>query len=201
MMKRCLLIVALLLSLASNAQQEKRNNAVFLGFGSCTITQDKSYPIKDLSPTIDVVYNRFLDDGFMVGAGYYFKNINHYIYELNGNDNIPCTEENHSLMLSWGYKFNISAFNITPYIAAGVGFARYKLSEDYDSYKTKYDTFFMLSPGVRLGYEISRWMIFTSYNFNYYKCHPKVDLDSAFELILPYKQEYHSFNIGLGYMF
>ena len=201
MMKRCLLIVALLLSLASNAQQEKRNNAVFLGFGSYTITQDKSYPIKDLSPTIDVVYNRFLDDGFMVGAGYYFKNINHYIYELNGNDNIPCTEGNHSLMLSLGYKFNISAFNITPYIAAGVGFARYKLSEDYDFYKTKYDTFLMLSPGVRLGYEISRWMVFASYNFNYYKTNTKVDLDSAFELILPNKQEYHSFNIGLGYMF
>lgn len=200
-LKYYLLTTILGLSLLSNAQQEKHNNVVYIGLGSYTITQDKSYQIKDFSPTIDLVYNRFLDDGFMVGAGYYFKNINHYIYELNGIDNIPCTEENHSLMLSLGYKFNISAFNITPYIAAGVGFARYKLSEDYDSYKTKYDTFFMLSPGVRLGYEISRWMIFTSYNFNYYKCHPKVDLDSAFELILPYKQEYHSFNIGLGYMF
>ena len=201
MMKHCLLLAALLLSLASNAQQENHNNAVFLGFGSFTITQDKSYPIKDFSPTIDVVYNRFLDDGFMVGAGYYFKNINHYIYELNGKDNIPCTEENHSLMLSLGYKFNISAFNITPYIATGVGFARYKLSEDYDFYKTNYDTFLMFSPGVRLGYEISRWLVFASYNFNYYKLHAKVDLDSAFELILPNKQEYHSFNIGLGYMF
>lgn len=199
-MKNCLLIVVLLFSLSAKAQQKEHNNAVFLGFGSFTITHDKS-SIKDFNPTIDMVYNRFLDDGFMVGAGYYFKNINHYIYELNGNDDIPCTEENNSLMLSLGYKFNISAFNITPYIAAGVGFARYQLSEDYDSYKTKYDTFLMLSPGVRLGYEISRWMVFASYNFNYYKLHTKVDLDSAFELILPDKQEYHSFNIGLGYMF
>lgn len=199
--KNCLLIAVLLISLSANAQQEKHNNVVYLGLGSYMISQNKADPINEFSPTVDVVYNRFLDDGFMVGAGYYFKNINHYIYELNGNDNIPCTEGNHSLMLSLGYKFNISAFNITPYIAAGVGFARYKLSEDYDFYKTKYDTFLMLSPGVRLGYEISRWMVFASYNFNYYKTNTKFDLDFAFELILPNKQEYHSFNIGLGYMF
>ena len=200
-MKHCLLIAVLLISLSANAQQKERNNAVFLGLGSYMISQDKTYPIKDFNPTIDAVYNRFLDDGFMVGAGYYFKNLNHYIYELNGNDDIPCTEDNHSLMFSLGYEFNISAFNITPYIAAGIGFARYKLSEDYDFYKTNYDTFLMFSPGVRLGYEISRWLVFASYNFNYYKTNTKVDLDSAFELILPNKQEYHSFNIGLGYMF
>ena len=183
MMKNCLLIAVLLISLSVSAQQKERNNAVFLGFGSYMISQNNFNPINEFCPTINVAYNRFFDDGFVVGAGYSFSNISHYKYNIN-NQEIQCKEKYHTLTVSLGYKIDIHAFSMNPYIAAGVGFSRYK-SKDYDLSKDC-KAIFTLNPGIRLGYEIVKWMIFTSYH-----C----------DLTPQYNHLYHIFNIGLGFLF
>lgn len=170
-----------------HSQQQESNNAVYLGFGSFMISQEKSDPIKEFSPTIDLVYNRLFDDGFVVGAGYYFKNIIHPEYELVdgiGGDKIRRTENNHAFMVSLGYNIKMDSFSINPYIAAGLGLSTYK-PRDYDT-ENKYDKYLMLHPGVKFGYEFGCWMVFTSYNF---------------DITPQYNHLYHHFNVGLGYLF
>lgn len=186
----CVSSIMLFSSLLSQAQQQKEhNNAFYLSLGSYMISQDKTEPLCALCPTIDVIYNRFLDDGFVVGAGYYFRNINHIKYEFD-NHEIHCKKEDHALMASLGYMVKFYAFNITPYIATGLEFSRYKsnpqLINEYNFHQTKFDTSLIINPGVRLGYEITRWMIFASYNFD---CTPQ------------FNHLYHNFNVGLGFLF
>lgn len=185
--KYYLLTTILGLSLLSNAQQEKHNNVVYIGLGSYMISQNKADPINEFSPTVDIVYNRFLDDGFVVGAGYCFKNIIHPEYNIFfelGYDKIRRSEENHTLMLYLGYNIKIFSFRINPYIAAGVGVSRYKPKNN--DVNKKIDTYFDINPGVKFEYIISRWMIFTSYSFDFTP---------------QYDHLYHNINVGLGYLF
>lgn len=176
-MKRALLIVCLLsiLSMKGMTQHIECRNAIYASIGAMMISQNNGFaPIIEFRPSVDVYYNRFLWKGLGVSVGYAFKRCNPNARTTCG-DKIECVEQNQSVMIAPNYCFRFGQFNLTPYFAMGVCFANFRFPRpdfggETNDYKTKNQSCFMISPGVRVGYDIGKCTFFVSYNYDYYRC-------------------------------
>lgn len=209
-MKRMILMIVfvLLLVISGKAQKTKHtNNAVYVGVGAFMISQKNYYkPITEFRPSIYVQYNRVLWKGLGIGGSYAFKRANPNAHAIDGNT-ITCTEQTHAIHISPNYRFDIKRFNITHYLGIGVCFANFifprSLSiESNDYYITQTYSCFMISPGIRLGYDIKNWNVFLSYNYDYFHC----DIGGAPFLVIgtwnfPKNFGHHCLHIGVGIKF
>lgn len=202
----CLLITVLGLSSLSNAQQSERKNSVYLGIGSYMISQNSLIhnnneykPIKEFRPTIDVSYNRLIWKGLSAGLGYSYK-ISDPNAHLADWRKIQCTAETNALIFSISYKISIKAFNITPYIAIGPASVYLNFDEHTYFENGRYNTC-MTSSGIRLGYDIKRFTLYMSYNFDHYKVTSMSKKDIIVPAILAFPSTFVNYclKIGLGW--
>ncbi|MBR4838392.1 MAG: outer membrane beta-barrel protein [Bacteroidales bacterium] len=207
-MKNCLLIAVLLISLSAHGQQKDHKNTIYLGMGSYMISQENKISthseygaIKEFRPAIDVFYNRLVWNGLGIGIGYSFKNADPNAHLTTG-ELISCTEQSHSMLLSVNYKFGLKNFSLTPYFSTGPAFVRFLFPDTYPTpYKTYYESVIMISPGVRFGYEINQLMFYISYNYDYYKLSPKINIAVIGTWTFPNEFGHHCFKAGLGWSF
>ncbi len=217
MKKFILVILMFILTLSIGICQDKKQekNAVYLSVGAFMISQ-KNEPFKpktEIRPAINIQYNRILWKGLGVGIGYAFK-------KANPNAGVDTyIEQTHAILLTPNYRFDIKQFNITPYFAFGICFANFTFplgpffhqsnTESYTYYyyfKTKTHPRFMISPGIRFGYDINNWTIFISYNYDYYRC--KINeppcpfpIHRITYWYFPESFGHHCFHIGTGIKF
>lgn len=199
------------------AQEMKQyKNAVYVSVGAFMVSQKNYYykpPIAEVRPAVSVQYNRVLWRGLGISAGYAFKRANPNARGIEGTK-IDCTEQTHAILVAPNYRFDIKQFNITPYFAMGVCFANFRFPiliygthpPRYYNYITKSQSCFMISPGIRFGYDIKRWNIFLSYSYDYFRYDKGViDHPLNFYVIggwnFPKSFGHHCFNIGAGIKF
>ena len=202
------LLTLLGLSLLSKAQLNYHKNTIYWGLGSYMISQENKIStsseygaIKEFRLALDVFYNRLVWKGFGIGVGYSFKNADPNAHLTTG-ELISCTEQSHSMLLSVNYKFSLKNFSLTPYFSTGPAYVRFLFPDTYPtSYKTDYESVIMISPGVRFGYEINRLLFFVSYNYDYYKLSPKINIAVIGTWTFPDEFAHHCFKAGLGWSF
>lgn len=210
-MKKFFLIVSVfvLLIISSIAQETRQyKNAVYVSVGAFMVSQKNYYkPITEVRPAVSVQYNRVLWKGLGISAGYAFKRANPNAHYITG-ESITCTEQTNAILITPNYYFEIKNFNITPFFSMGVCFTNFIFpvrvspeEEIYRNVRSKIYPCFMISPGIRIGYDISRWNIFISYNFDYYRG----DFEPPFSVLatwtFPKNFGHHCFNIGAGIKF
>ena len=208
-MKRTILVVCLLafLSIKMMAQQIECRNAIYASVGAMMISQNNGFaPIIEFRPSVDVYYNRFLWKGLSVSVGYAFKRANPNARTTCG-DKIACIEQNQSILIAPNYCFRYGQFNVTPYLAMGVCFASFKfprpdLGGGINDYETETQSCFMVSPGVRAGYDIGNCTFFVSYNYDYYRCNiGKLPFHVFAIWNFPYSFGHHCLKMGVGFNF
>lgn len=206
--KFCFILSLLGLFTSAKAQLNDNKNTIYLGLGSYIISQEnkistssKYGSIKEFRPAIDVYYNRLVWKGFGIGVGYSFKNADPNAH-LTTEELISCTEQSHSMLLSVNYKIGLKNFSLIPYFSTGPSFVRFIFPDTYPTpYKTDYESVIMISPGVRFGYEINRLLFFVSYNYDYYKLSPNIDMIVIGTWSFPDEFGHHCFKAGLGWSF
>ena len=206
--KLCFTIALLGLSILAKAQLNERKNTISLGLGSYMISQENKIStssaygaIKEFRPAIDVYYNRLVWKGLGIGIGYSFKNADPNAHLTTG-ELISCTEQSHSMLLSVNYKFGFKNFSLTPYFSTGPAFVRFIFPDTYPTpHKTEYESVIMISPGIKFGYDINQLMLFVSYNYDYYKLSPNIDMIVIGTWTFPDEFGHHCFKAGLGWSF
>lgn len=208
-MKCTVLVVCILtfLSMKIMAQQVEYRNAVFASVGAMMISQNNGFaPIIEFRPSVDVYYNRFLWKGLGVSVGCAFKRANPNARTTCG-DKIACVEQNQSILIAPNYCFRYVRFNVAPYLAMGVCFASFKFSQPnlgggINYYETESQSCFMVSPGVRAGYDLGKCMFFALYNYDYYRC---AIGELPFPVLaiwnFPYGFGHHCLKMGVGFNF
>jgi len=206
-MKHVFLFLCLLFlwSKSSTSQQNESRNAIYASVGAMMISQSHGFtPIVEFGPSVDIYYNRFLWKDFGVSFGYAFKRCNPNARTISG-DKIACVEQDQSILIAPNYCFRFGRFNLAPYFAMGVCFANFKFTQpDYggktNDYKTKIQSCFMVSPGVRVGYDVGKCAFFASYNYDYYRC----DIgELPFHVVaiwsFPNSFGHHCLKVGVGF--
>lgn len=206
--KLCFIIALLGLSILAKAQLNECKNTIYLGLGSYMISQENKISInseygaiKEFRSAIDVYYNRLVWKGWGIGIGYSFKNADPNAHLITG-ELISCTERSHSILFSVNYKFGLKNFSLTPYFSTGPAFVRFLFPDTYSApYKTEYESVIMISPGIKFGYDINQLMLFVSYNYDYYKLSPNIDMIVIGTWTFPDDFGHHCFKAGLGWSF
>lgn len=206
-MKHVFLILCLLFlwSKSGMSQQNESRNAIYASVGAMMVSQSHGFaPIVEFGPSVDIYYNRFLWKDFGVSVGYAFKRCNPNARTICG-DKIACVEQDQSILIAPNYCFRFGRFNMAPYFAMGVCFANCKFPQpDYggkaNDYKTKIQSCFMVSPGVRAGYDVGKCTFFASYNYDYYRC----DIgELPFHVVaiwsFPNSFGHHCLKVGVGF--
>ncbi|MBO4739950.1 MAG: hypothetical protein J5606_10390 [Bacteroidales bacterium] len=185
---------------------------MYVSGGAFMVSQKNQFkPLAEFRPSIQIQYNRILWKGLGISAGYAFKRANPNEKEYI-DTKTATIEETHAIIVAPNYRFEITNFNITPYFAMGVCFANFTFLKQaynvdtrlYYYYKTKTYTCFMISQGIRLGYDINRWTIFMSYNYDYYRCkvkEPPFHFNRVGIWYFPEGLGHHCWHIGAGIKF
>lgn len=189
----------------SGSFQKVNNNDILICGGSLMISSkyvDKR-TIK-IIPNVELWYNRLFFKGFGWGIAYSFKTADPNA-RLTTGDKIYCYVHENSVFSGPFYNFNIKAFRISPFFNIGVCFSKFVFpvdTEPFSTYSTKTCTNFLISPGIRFGYELDRWLIFLLYNFNYYKCQVETPPYSTIATwSFPNAFSRHCLKIGFGFSF
>ena len=183
-----------------------KKNAVLVSGGALVLQKGYSPTcIAEFRPVADLFYHRMLGTKWGIGVGYAYSEFDPVFCFVKLNDRtystkFDCLQQNHSCLIAPDYSLDFNYFNVNPYVAMGRCWTKFTFG--HNNNRTDKQTCFMLSPGIRLGYNMGSWMAFASYHFDYcfiytyyYPYITTADGDVDFN------RGHHSFNFGVGYKF
>ena len=183
-----------------------KKNAVLVSGGGLVL--QKGYAptyVAEFHPAANVLYHRMLCGNFGIGVGYEYNEFDPICcFVLCGSrtysTKFDCLQQNHSCMIAPDYSFDFHHFSFIPYVAMGMSWSKFTF--DNNNNRTDRQTCFILSPGIRTGYNMGSWMVFASYHFDYYFIsnfnYPYVTTMDG-NVVL--NKGHHSLNLGVGYNF
>ena len=186
------------------AQIKKRNNAVYLSFGSVA-----SSKTRDFSPVLDVYYVRTLLKGFGIGVGYSFYDYDMKLFpkEESVLQYKPDVHA-HTLFFELDYSFHIlSSFTLVPWGRIGYAFQQLQSMSQGDIHLLYEPNGYKQngiagSIGMLFSYDFSSLSVFVSYGYfmsDFEFDTPRLTADYDPNCIL--KLNHHELKLGIGYKF
>ena len=188
------------------ASDPDKKNAVLVSGGAFMVSQKGLAPerVAEFRPAMDVFYHRMLWNRFGIGVGYAYSesdpNYWHVIHPDDVNNvKIDCIQQSHSCFIASDYSLNFNRFYVNPYVAMGVCWTKFTINRGED--KTDRQTCFILSPGIRMGYNIDNWLLFASYHFDYCFSQTYFPYIIIAQGVVTHCRGHHCLNLGVGYLF
>lgn len=211
-MKKTIFVFCMLMLTFVNtkAQQQssapEKKNAVLVSGGALVISQNRyAERLTEFRPAADVLYHRMLGNNWGIGLGYGYSEFDPIccFVKLNSrtySTKFDCVQQNNICQIAPDFSLCLNGFNLTPYLAMGICWT--KLTFDHNDNRTDWQTCFVLSPGIRMGYNTRCWAFFASWHFDYcfssmYNYPYITTMDGTIE----YTRGHHSLNLGVGYTF